>query len=69
LRQLEEERKALDTSRKLLDELLSKSKEEAVAKAAGNQGSSTTVTFGNQNSGLQAGTITDGVNGITFGGK
>ncbi|KAI9854591.1 MAG: hypothetical protein M1813_000942 [Trichoglossum hirsutum] len=42
LRQLEEERKALDTSRKLLDELLSKSQKEAVAKAAGNEGSSTT---------------------------
>ena len=67
LRQLEEERKALDASRKLLDELLSKSQEEAVAKAAG--GHSTTVTFGNQNSGFQAGTITGGVSGTTFGGK
>ena len=69
LRQLEEERKALDVSRKLLDELLSKSQEEAVAKAVGNQSHSTTVTFGSHNSGFQARTITGGVSGITFGGK
>jgi len=70
LRQLEEERKALDISRKLLDELLSKSQEEAVAKAAAyNQSSSNTVTFGDGNSGFQAGTINGGVSGITFGGK
>jgi hypothetical protein len=67
LRQFEEERKAINASRKLLDELLSKSQEEGVAKAAGNQSSSTTVTFGNQNSGLQVGTINGGVFGITFG--
>lgn len=67
LRQLEEERKALDASRKLLDELLSKSQEEAVATAAGSQ--PTTVTFGNHNSGFQAGTVTGGVRGITFGAK
>lgn len=69
LRQLKEEGKALDASRKLLNELLSKSQEEAVAKAAGNQSQSTTVTFGDGNSGFQAGTITGGVSGITFGGK
>lgn len=69
LRQLEEERKALDVSRKLLDELLSKSQEEAVAKAAGNQSHSITMTFGDHNSGFQAGTITGGVSGITFRGK
>jgi hypothetical protein len=50
LRQFEEERKAVIASQRLLDELLSKAQEEAVAKAAAtNQGSSTTVTFGNQN--------------------
>ena len=32
LQQLKEERKALDASRKLLDELLSKAQEDAVAK-------------------------------------
>jgi len=70
LRQLEEERKALNASRKLLDELLSKSQEEAVAKAAArSQSSSTTVTFGNQNSGFQAGIIDGAVSGISFGGK
>ncbi|KAH8723890.1 hypothetical protein GQ44DRAFT_827760 [Phaeosphaeriaceae sp. PMI808] len=73
LQQLEEERKALDASRRLLDELLSKAQEEAVAKAAAkNQGSSTTVTsvtFGNQNSGQQAGVINGGVHGAIFGGK
>lgn len=37
LRQLDEERKALESSRKLLEELLSKSQEEAIARAtAGN---------------------------------
>lgn len=69
LRQLEEERKAVNASRKLLDELLSKSQEEAVAKAAGNQSRATTVTFGNQNSGFQAGIINGGISGINFGGK
>jgi hypothetical protein len=63
LRQLEEARKALDASRKLLDELLAKSQEDAVAKAAlGGQSTSTTITFGNQNSGFQAGVIHGGVN-------
>ena len=63
LQQLEEERKALDASRKLLDELLAKSQEDAVAKAAvGSQSTSTTITFGNQNSGFQAGVIHGGVN-------
>jgi hypothetical protein len=69
LRQLEEELKAVKASQKLLNELLSKSQEEAVAKAAGNQSRSTTVTFGAQNSGFQAGTINGGVSGINFGGK
>ncbi|KAF2030277.1 hypothetical protein EK21DRAFT_88978 [Setomelanomma holmii] len=58
LQQLEEERKALEVSRTLLNELLSKAQEEAVAKAAAkSQASSTTVTdvkFGNDNRGFQA---------------
>lgn len=66
LRQFEEERKAVHASQRLLDELLSKAQENAVAKAAAkNQGSSTTVisvTFGNQNSGQQAGVINGGAN-------
>ena len=65
LRQFEE-RKAVSASQRLLDELLSKAQEDAVAKtAAKNQGSSTTVTsvtFGNQNSGQQAGVINGGTN-------
>jgi TolA-binding protein len=69
LRQLEEELKAVKASQKLLKELLSKSQEEAVAKAAGNQSPPTTVTFGDENSGFQAGTINGGVSGINFGGK
>jgi hypothetical protein len=69
LRQLEEELEAAKASQKLLNELLSKSQEEAVAKAAGNLSPSTTVTFGDQNSGFQAGTINGGVSGISFGGK
>jgi len=70
LQQLEEEREALNASRKVLDELLSKSKEEAVAKAAAeNQSHSTTATFGNQNSGFQAGSIYGSVSKISFGGK
>jgi hypothetical protein len=67
--QLEEERKALNASRKVLDELLSKSQEEAVAKAAGKQNDSPRIIFGNQNAGIQAGTINGGVNGAIFGGK
>lgn len=73
LQQLEEERKALEASRRLLDELLSKAQEEAVAKAAAKSPDSSTtvsnVTFGNQNSGLQAGVINDGVHGAVFGGR
>ena len=68
LRQLKE-RKALDASRKLLDEPLVKAQEEAVAKAAGNQSSVTMVTFGDYNSGIQAGSITGGASPLTFRGK
>ncbi|MCJ1251978.1 hypothetical protein MMC30_009216 [Trapelia coarctata] len=70
LRQLEEERNALNASRKLLDELLSKSQEGAVKKAsAENQAGSTTVTFGNQNTGFQSGIINGSFSGISFGGQ
>jgi hypothetical protein len=69
LRQLEEEFKGVKASQKLLNELLSKSQEETVAKAAGNQSGPTTATFGAQNSGFQAGNINGGVSGITFGKK
>lgn len=70
LQQLEEERKALDVSRKLLEELLAKSQGEVVAKAAqGNNSAPTTITFGNHSSGFQAGVIHGGVSAITFGKK
>lgn len=69
MRQLEEELKAVKASQKLLNELLSKSQEEAIMKAAGNQSHSTTVTFGDNNSGFQAGTVNGGVSGLSFGGK
>lgn len=69
LRQLEEELEAVKVSQKLLSELLSKSQEEAVAKVTGDQSHLITVTFGDQNSGFQAGTINGGVSGLTFGGK
>jgi len=68
LQQLEERRKALNASRKLLDELLAKSQEENVAKAAlGHRSGSTTITMGNQNSGFAAAIINGGVSGISFG--
>lgn len=70
LQQVEREQSAAELSRKLLDELLSKSREEAVAKAAAEYKSgSTNVTFGNNNWGFQAGTISGGVSGFTFGKK
>lgn len=69
LRQLEEELRGAKASQKLLNELLSKSQEEAVAKVAGVQTGSFTVSFGAQNSGFQAGNINGGVSGMSFGGK
>jgi hypothetical protein len=68
--QLKAGRKALDASRKLLDELLVKSQEESLTKAAlGNQSGSATITIGNHNQGFAAGIIHGGVSGISFGGK
>ena len=73
LQQLEEELKGAKASQKLLSELLSKSHEEAIAKAAGSQSQSQsgsiTVTFGDNSSGISAGIINGGVSGINFGGK
>lgn len=68
LRQIEEEHKALSTSRKLLNELLSKAQDDAVAKAVTeSQTHSTIVTFGAQNSGLQIGVSSGPISGISFG--
>jgi len=71
LRQLAEELEGVKASQKLLSELLSKSQEEAIAKAAGSQSQSgsITVTFGDNSSGFYAGIINGGVSGISFGGK
>ena len=70
LQRLKNERDALDASRKLLQELLAKSQEESVAKAAlGSQNNSTTISFGEKNSGFQAGIINGAVSGLTFGGE
>ena len=69
LQQLEEVLKGVKASQKLLSELLSKSQEDAVTNAAGDQSGSTTVTFGAQNSGFQAGIINGGVSRTSFRGK
>jgi hypothetical protein len=66
LRQFEEELKGVKESQKLLNELLSKLQEEAIAKAVGNQTGLITVSFGAQNSGFQAGNINGGVSGLNF---
>jgi hypothetical protein len=56
---------------KLLNELLSKSQEEAVVKAAGsqNQSGSITVMFGDNSAGFNSGIINGRVSGISFGGE
>ena len=73
LRQLEEELKGVKASQQLLSELLSKSQEDAVAKAAGNhthsQSGSITVTFGDNSSGFNAGIFNGGISGLSFGRK
>ena len=46
LQQLKEEFKGVKASQKLLNKLLSKSQEEAIAKVAGNQTGLITITFG-----------------------
>jgi hypothetical protein len=69
IQRLKDERDALDTSLKLLQELLAKSQEESVGKAAlGSPESSTTISFSGQNSGFQAGIIHGAVSGLKFGG-
>jgi hypothetical protein len=68
VQQLEEEQAALDCSRALLETLLLKAQEDAVAEAASkNQKQSTKITFGNNNSGSQPGIINGGVSGLNFG--
>ncbi|ORY66126.1 uncharacterized protein BCR38DRAFT_429299 [Pseudomassariella vexata] len=70
LQQVEEQCEALNLSRKLLDELLTKSREEAIIKSSTeSQSRSNTVTFGSQNSGFQSGIMYGSVSGISFAGK
>jgi len=70
VKQIEEERTALGCLRKLLEELLSKARQDVIARAASEgQKRSTEVTFGSNNSGFQAGIINGPIGGISFGGK
>lgn len=70
VKQIEEERAALGCSRKLLEELLSKTRDDVIARAASeSQKRLTRVTFGNHNSGFQAGIVNGPISGISFGGK
>jgi hypothetical protein len=68
VRQIEEERNAISTSRKLLDELLAKAQKEAIVKAA-TKNLTQSVTFGSNNSGIQIGVSNGPISGISFGGK
>ena len=70
VQQIEEERAALGCLHKLLKTLLLKEREEALAEAVSKiQKQSTEMTFGNNNSGFQAGIINGGVSGLNFGVK
>lgn len=67
VKQIEEERIALDLSRKLLEELLGRVRDEAAFKGASKiQTSSTYITFGNLDKGLQIGTNNAPISGIHF---
>jgi hypothetical protein len=69
VKQIEEERSALDSSRKLLGELLSKAKEEAISRAASeSQNRSIHVTFGTLTKGIQI-RISNGPINWKSGGK
>jgi hypothetical protein len=72
VQQMEEERAALDCLRKLLETLLPKAREDAVVEAASKSQKrvnhrSTTMTFGSNHNGFQAGIINGGVvSGLNF---
>jgi hypothetical protein len=67
VKQIEAERSALDSSRKLLEELLSKAKEQAILRAASERRNrSTHITFGNQGKGFQIGTNNAPISGFNF---
>lgn len=70
LEQLQEERKALDTSRTLLDGLLLRLGEEQVSKTVSDHHThQTNVRFGNNNKGFQAATVNGAISGMQFGMK
>jgi hypothetical protein len=67
VKQVEEERNALVSSRKLLEELLGRVSEEAVFKAASKmQTNSTHITFGKLERGFQIGTNNATISDIHF---
>lgn len=67
VQQIEEERAALGCLRKLLKTLLRKAREDALAEVVSKvQKRSTKMTFGNNNSRFQAGTINGGVGGLNI---
>lgn len=66
--QIEEENKALHTSREILGALLLKAQEDAVVNvAAKDKNEFVHVTFGTNNSGLQIAVSNGAISGITFG--
>lgn len=67
LGQLEEQLKGMKASQALLQELLAKTQEDVVAKAAKEQAGKITVTFGTNNSGFQAGVFRGEGSTFTFG--
>jgi hypothetical protein len=70
LERIKEEQIALESSRILLQELLSKAREEVLSRAASEgQNRSTQVTFGDQSAGFQIGINNGPISGISFGGK
>ena len=67
VKQIEEERSGLDSSRKLLEELLSRAKEEAILKETSEiQSRSRYITFGSLGKGFQIGTNNAAISGIHF---
>lgn len=66
VKQIEEERSALDSSRTMLEELLRRVREEAVFKAGKMQTNSTHITFGNLERGFQIGTNNAAIRDIHF---
>jgi ABC-type phosphate transport system auxiliary subunit len=70
LEQIRGERTALDCSRKLLQELLLKIRDELIPRATSeSQDRSPIVTFGNTNNGFQIGVSNGPISGISFGVK